>query len=114
MLMYKVMRYKSDGMLYSVNVARRKLYSIDEWYEAECILTKHYIEERGFHGYEKPDIPKYKQELQRGEKRIWVECEVSDCETKYNAHDKTTWVIAQRMKILRALSEDDIREILES
>lgn len=114
MLMYKVMRYQTDGMLYSPNVSRGKPYSIDEWYDAECILTKHYIEEKGFHGYEKPCKTNYKQKLQRGEKRIWVECEVEDWKTKYYAPDGSTWVIAQRMKILRALSDDDIRDVLAS
>ena len=112
MLMYKVMRVKSDGMLYSINVNRRKPYNIDEWVTAEYILTKHYHDKKGFYGFEKPDVTKYKYKLQRGERRVWVECEVSDYEIVYYAPDQVNWVIAQKMKIIRALSKNDIADIL--
>lgn len=112
MLMYKVMRIKSDGMLYSVNVNRNKPYNIDEWVNAEYILTKHYHDRKGFYGFEKPDSKKYKDKLHRGDRRIWVECEVADYEIVYNAHDQVNWVIAQKMKIIRALSKNEITDIL--
>ena len=112
MLMYKVMRTKSDGMLYSINVNRNKPYNIDEWVNAEYILTKHYRDKKGFYGFEKPDSLKYKEELHRGDRRVWVECEVVNYEMVYYAPDQVNWVIAQKMRIIRPLSQKDIDDIL--
>ena len=112
MKMYKIMRTKSDGMLYSVSVNRHQPYNIDEWMTAEYHLTKKFNDKKGFYGFEKPNSMKYKENLQRGDHRVWVECEVEDWEIVYSTTDKINWVIAQRMKILRALSKSQVGKIL--
>ena len=112
MKMYKIMRVRSDGMLYSIGVNRNKPYDIDEWYTAEHIVSRKYKTKKGFYGFEKPDNERYKTTLQRGDRRIWVECEVEDYEFYHHVMDGATWVIAQRMRMIRALSDRDVAKII--
>ena len=112
MKMYKIMRVKTDGMLYPIGVNRYRSYNVGEWYDAEHIESRKYKTKKGFYGFEKPSSKRYKESLRRGEKRVWVECETEDCELYYHPMDGETWMIAQRMKILRALSERDVNKIM--
>ena len=52
--------------------------------------------------------------LANGEQRVWVECEVEDW-TSYDRPESQggSWILAQRMKIVRELSDSDVREILQ-
>ena len=52
--------------------------------------------------------------LANGEQRVWVECEVEDFST-YNRPESQggTWILAQRMKVVSELSDDEVREILQ-
>lgn len=53
--------------------------------------------------------------LANGEQRVWVECEIDDFST-YNRPESQggTWILAQRMKIIKELNDDDVMEILQN
>ena len=62
-----------------------------------------------------PLAPHLSIKLANGEQRVWVECEVEDYVT-YNRPESQggTWVLAQKMKIVRELTTEEVRQILES
>lgn len=62
-----------------------------------------------------PLAPHLSIKLANGEQRVWVECEVEDYVT-YNHPESQggTWVLAQKMKIVRELTTEEVRQILES
>jgi hypothetical protein len=51
--------------------------------------------------------------LANGEQRVWVECEVEDW-TSYNRPESQggSWILAQKMKIIKELTEMEVYEIL--
>lgn len=53
--------------------------------------------------------------LANGEQRVWVECEVDDFST-YNRPESQggTWILAQRIKIIKELNDNDVMEILQN
>lgn len=53
--------------------------------------------------------------LANGEQRVWVECEVEDYAT-YNRPESQggTWILAQKMKVVRELSMNEVQQILKS
>ena len=61
----------------------------------------------------KAKTDEFKMRLANGEQRVWVECEVEDYDT-YNRPESQggTWILAQRMKINRELTEDEVAAII--
>ena len=53
-------------------------------------------------------------QLSNGEQRVWVECEVEDFES-YNRPESQggSWILAQRMKIVRELTDTEVENILK-
>lgn len=51
--------------------------------------------------------------IANGEQRVWVECEVEDW-TSYNRPESQggSWILAQKMKIIKELTEMEVYEIL--
>lgn len=83
--------------------------------KAECFPTKGFAIRQGWHCCFKPIAPHLKTELKTGEKRVWVECEVEDFES-YNRPESQggAWILAQRMKINRVLTMEEVEEIKNS
>lgn len=54
-----------------------------------------------------------RKKLANGEQRVWVECEVEDW-TSYNRPESQggSWILAQKMKIIRELTEKEVGNIL--
>lgn len=53
-------------------------------------------------------------QLANGERRVWVECEVEDWNS-YNRPESQggSWILAQQMKIVRELTENEVEQILK-
>lgn len=112
MIAYKLLRIKKDGKLYPLFINKTNETPIGVWMNAECYPTKGFAVRKGWHCCFKPIAPHLKTKLSSGEERIWVECEVEDWES----YDRPTtqggaWILAQRMKINRILTFDEVDKI---
>lgn len=110
---YKLLRIKKDGNLYPLFIHKTYATPIGEWMQAECYPTAGFAVRCGWHCCFSPFAPHLKTKLANGEQRIWVECEVED----WNSYDRPesqggAWILAQRMKIVRRLTMDEVKEIL--
>lgn len=88
---------------------------IGKWLKAECIPTKGFAVRKGFHCCFTPNAPHLKMQLSFGEQRIWVECEVEDWE-RYDRPESQggAWILAQKMKITRVLTLEEVNQIIYS
>ena len=86
----------------------------NEWMQAECYPTKGFAVRQGWHCCFKPIAPHLSMHLANGEQRVWVECEVEDWES-YNRPESQggSWILAQRMKIVRELTDTEVDNILK-
>ena len=101
---YKLLRIKSNGNLYPLFINKKIHTPIGEWLEAECHPTKGFAVRQGWHCCLKPHAPHLKRELSSGEIRVWVEVEIEDFEYYDRPESQGgTWVLAQKMKIVRVL-----------
>lgn len=112
---YKLLRKLSDGKLYPLFIHKTYSTPINEWMQAECYPTKGFAVRKGWHCTFKPIAPHLLMRLANGEQRVWVECEVDDFST-YNRPESQggTWILAQRIKIIKELNDNDVMEILQN
>ena len=110
---YKLLRKLKDGNLYPLFIHKTYSTPIGEWMQAECFPTKGFAVRKGWHCCFKPLAPHLSIQLANGEQRVWVECEVEDIETYDRPKSQGgAWILAQRMKILREISLEEVGEIL--
>ena len=112
---YKLLRLlKSDNQLHPLFINKKVPTPIGEWLPAEAHRTPGYAFRPGWHCCFLPYAPHLKTELSNGEKRVWVECEVEDT-TIYDRpwNQGGQWLLAQRMKINRILTMEEVNEILK-
>lgn len=112
---YKLLRVKKDGKLYPLFINKTVSTPIGELMQAECYPTKGFAVRTGWHCCFNPIAPHLKLQLSNGEQRVWVECEVEDFES-YNRPESQggAWVLAQRMKINKLLTLEEVEEIKSS
>lgn len=110
---YKLLRKLSDGNLYPLFIHKTYSTPINEWMQAECYPTKGFAVRCGWHCCFRPFAPHLSMKLANGEQRVWVECEVEDW-TSYNRPESQggSWILAQKMKIIRELTEKEVGNIL--
>lgn len=109
---YKMVRKLSDGKLYPLFINKTEPTPIGVWMQAECYPTKGFAVRKGWHCCFQPIAPHLKEILANGEQRVWVEVEVEDY-TTYERGEKFggDWILADRMKIIREVPYEEIREI---
>ncbi len=109
---YKLLRKKKDGLLYPLFIHKTYSTPIGEWMQAECYPTKGFAVRKGWHCCFNPVAPHLKTQLSSGEQRVWVECEVEDF-TLFKRSEKFggNWILADRMKIVRELDDDEVRQL---
>ena len=109
---YKLLRKKKDGLLYPLFIHKQYSTPIGEWMQAECYPTKGFSVRTGWHCCFQPLAPHLKMKLSSGEERVWVECEVEDWESYDRPESQGgSWILAQRMKIIRELSDDEVIQL---
>ena len=110
---FKLVRKKKDGKLYPLFIHKTYETPIGEYMEAECHPTKGFAVRTGWHCCFQPIAPHLKTQLSSGEKRVWVECEVENWESYDRPESQGgAWILAQRMKIVRELSFEEVDEII--
>lgn len=110
---YKLLRIKKDRKLYPLFINKTVATPIGEWMQAELHPTKGFAPRKGWHCCFQPLAPHLKMELSNGEQRIWVECEIEDWESYDRPESQGgAWCLAQRMKIIRTLTLDEVEEVL--
>lgn len=108
---YKLLRLGKDGNLHPLFIERNQTIPVGEWLQAEdnsTYATTHGFASRpGWHCCFKPIAPHLKTELASGEKRVWCEIEVDHSTIKTYPRPESqggTWILAQRMRIVRTMS----------
>jgi hypothetical protein len=111
---YKLLRKLSNGKLYPLFIHKTYSTPFNEWLYAECYPTKGFAVRKGYHCCFKPFAPHLSMQLANGEQRVWVECEVEDWDS-YNRPESQggSWILAQQMKIVRELTENEVEQILK-
>lgn len=96
---YKLVRRRKDNSLGPLFINSRLRIPIGEWMEAEDHPTKGYAHRPGWHCCLKPIAPHL---TTKG--RVWIEVEIQDYK-KYNRPESQggTWVLANRMKVVKVL-----------
>lgn len=109
------MRLKSDGGLGSLFINRKTTIPLNEWLDAEAHRTKNFAYRKGWHCTFLPYAPHLKQELSNGEKRVWVECEIEDfCTYDRPESQGGQWILANRMKVIQIISNEEVNNILNN
>ena len=103
---YKLVRLLKNGEMSPLFINKKSRFVEGEKYLAEFHPTKGFAPRKGLHLCTVPVAPHLSMTLKSGETRMWVECEVED----YEMYDRPesqggSWVLAQRMKIIRRLPE---------
>lgn len=97
---YKLIRKMKDGSLSPLFINRKSRIPIGVWLEAEAHPTKGFAFRKGWHCTLEPNAPHLSER-----DRVWVEIEVDDFEYYDRPESQGgTWVLAQRMKIVRELT----------
>jgi len=99
---YKLIRKMKDGSLSPLFINKKNRIPLNEWLVAESHPTKGFAFRKGWHCTLKPIAPHLSTK-----DRVWVEVEIEDFEY-YNRPESQggTWVLAQRMKVIRELTYD--------
>jgi len=100
MTAYKLIRKLKDGSLSPLFINKKSRIPIGVWLEAEEHPTKGFAFRKGWHCTLEPVAPHLSTK-----NRVWVEVEIEDTEF-YNRPKSQggTWVLAQRMKVVRQLN----------
>lgn len=102
MIAYKLFRLRKNGTIGPLFINRRQIIPIGVWVEAEFHPRKSFAPRKGWHCTLKPVAPHLSL---KG--RCWYEVSVKNIQ-RYKRPESQggTWVLAQRMKIIRRLDED--------
>jgi hypothetical protein len=94
---YKLIRKLKDGTLSPLFINKKSRIPFDVWLEAEAHPTKGFAFRKGWHCTLKPEAPHLSNK-----DRVWVEVEVEDFEYFTRPESQGgTWVLAQKMKVIR-------------
>lgn len=112
---YKLIRQKKDGKLYPLFIDNKWAREIGVWYEAGLFPKVGFQPRKGYHMCFIPYAPHLKEDLASGEHRVWVECDIED----YEVYDRPAqqggqWLLAQRMRINRILTKEEVESILKA
>ena len=100
MVAYKLIRELKDGSLSPLFINKKSRIPVGVWMQAESYPTKGFAFRKGYHCTLKPIAPHLSTN-----NRVWIEVEIEDFEY-YNRPESQggTWVLAQKMKVLRKIS----------
>lgn len=99
MIAYKLIRKMRDGSLSPLFINQKSRIPLGVWMDAELHPRKGFSVRQGWRCTLEPNAPHLSE---KG--RVWVIVEIDDY-TYYNRPESQggTWVLAQRMKVLREL-----------
>ncbi len=104
---YKLLKMKKDGNLGSLFIDKKEVREMGVWLSAKLYPTKGYAVRKGWHCCFKPYAPHLSVDG-----RVWAEVDV-DQFTVYDRPESQggEWILAERMKILRILSDEEVQEL---
>lgn len=109
---YKLLRLMKDGTIHPLFINKKEATPIGVWMQAECFPTKGFAVRQGWHCCFTPVAPHLKEVLSNGEVRVWCEVKVEDWESYDRPESQGgAWILAQRMKIVKVLTMDEVEEI---
>jgi len=110
---YKLFRKTPKGELKPLFINAKQVLPIGEWLRAENHPTKGFAQRQGWHCCLTPHAPHLVMKPKGGMQRVWVEIEVAYTE-KYKRPESQggTWVLAQRMRIVKELSCKQVEKVL--
>tara|TARA_R110000822_G_scaffold2252_2_gene10832 strand:- start:1387 stop:1686 length:300 start_codon:yes stop_codon:yes gene_type:complete len=96
---YKLIRKMKDGSLSPLFINKKSRIPVGLWMDAELNPTKGFAVRKGWHCTLTPEAPHLSKN-----NRVWVEVEVDDFEY-FNRPESQggTWLLAQRMQIVKEL-----------
>ena len=99
MIAYKLIRKMKDGSLSPLFINKKSRIPVDVWLDAESHPTTGFAYRKGWHCTLIPIAPHLSTK-----NRVWVELEVEDVQY-YNRPESQggTWVLAQKMKVLKEI-----------
>jgi hypothetical protein len=104
MIAFKLLRQRPDGSISPLFINATQRIPIGVWLEAEDHPTKGYAHRPGWHCTLKPIAPHLKMNPKGGMPRVWCRIEVEDVrEFDRPQSQGGTWVLANRMKVLRII-----------
>lgn len=114
MIAYKLVQQRPDYSLSPLFINRKLRLPIGEWLEAEDHPTEGFAHRPGWHCTFMPYAPHLKMNPKGSNPRVWVEVDVED----YESYDRPesqggTWVLAKRMKVIRILSRDTAKMLID-
>lgn len=112
---YKLVRKMKDGSLSPLFINKKSRIPIGEWIEAENHPTKGFAERMGWHCTLKPHAPHLTLNPKNGASRVWVEVEVDEYKEYARPESQGgNWVLANRMKVIGELSEEEVLSIINN
>ncbi len=109
---YKLFRLRRDGTLGPLFINRRQVVPVDTWLDAEAHPTKGFAVRPGWHGTLIPWAPHLAQRLKNGERRVWCQVEFQGARVYERPWNQGgTWILAERMRVVRILSEGQVQEL---
>ena len=108
MIAYKLIRKLKDGSLSPLFINKKSRIPIGEWLEAEYHPTNGFAGRMGWHCTLKPEAPHLVINPKNQAQRVWVEVEIENFEYYDRPESQGgTWVLAQRMKVIREINDID-------
>jgi hypothetical protein len=106
MIAYKLVRKLNNRSLSPLFINKKSRIPIGVWLDAEEHPTKGFAVRKGWHCTLKPVAPHLSTK-----NRVWVEVEVENTELyKRPESQGGTWVLAQRMMVIRELTEEQTQD----
>ena len=98
------MRVLKDGSITSLFINKKDKMELNVWRTAECIPTKGFAVRTGFHTLGSPYAPHLSMK-----DRAWFEVEIEDyTELNRPAHQGGKWYLANRMRLIKQLYDEDV------
>jgi hypothetical protein len=109
---YKLVRLGKDGNCYPLFINKKQPFTFGKEMIAEYHPTPGFAGRMGFHCCFFPYAPHLKEELKSGEKRAWIELEVSD----YSTYDRPesqggAWILANKVVPLRVIPMEEAHKL---
>lgn len=102
---FKLMRLRRDGTVGPLFIDRGFTPEVGPravFYRAAFHPTKGFAERRGWHCTARPVAPHLSMRLKSGERRVWVECRVTCCQTYSRPESQGgEWLLAERIRFVR-------------
>lgn len=121
MIVYKKVRILKNGKCYPLFIDKRKPFEFGKWMYSEYHPTKGFAprsigkdangrEIGGWHATPLPEASWIADQLKSGERRVWIVCEAKK-PVPYK-RPQGIWYLAEAIKPLKILTQDEINELL--